>query len=124
MTKQLEFEIASFLIERNWHKPLPADVAKSICIEAAELLEVFQWNAASIAKVKRDKKMLERIKQELADVFIYGLVMAVSLGLETTSMIQKKLAQVKKKYPAELMRGSAPASNNAYYRIKQGYRRK
>ncbi len=123
MTKKLESEILFFLRERNWHKPFPVDVAKSICIEAAELLELFQWGAVSIAQVRRDKKLLALVQKELADVFIYGLVMAVSLQLETKGIIREKLEHVRRKYPAKLMRAAGPERNVAYHTIKAGYRR-
>ena len=125
--KNIESEIYQYLVERGWDKLRPSDLAKSICIEAAELLEIFQWASLSIKETKQDSKRMEEIKKELADVFIYAFEMAVLLGIDTEKMIQEKLKQVKKKYPAELMRknakeGSGSANDPQYLKIKNSYR--
>ena len=66
--KKYEKHVRKYLEERDWDKLRPADLAKSISIEAAELLELFQWTNQSLAEVKKDKEKLEKIKHELADV--------------------------------------------------------
>jgi len=75
--KNIESEIKRFLVERGWDKLRPSDLAKSISIEAAELLEVFQWTSLDIEETKRDTQRMEDIKKELADVFIYAIEMAI-----------------------------------------------
>lgn len=100
--KKIESEIHTYLKERNWDHQRPSDIAKSISIEAAELLEVFQWTSMSIEETKADKKIMEELKKELADVFIYAFDMVVLLGLDTEKIVLEKLAEVKKKYPASL----------------------
>jgi dCTP diphosphatase len=99
--KVLEVEIRSYLEERNWMKLRPSDVAKSISIEAAELLELFQWDSLTIEETLADEKRLAEIKKELADVFIYALDMSVLLGLDTQQIILDKLKMVKEKYPVK-----------------------
>lgn len=99
--QDLEQEIRSYLSERGWSNLRPSDVAKSIVIEAAELLEHFQWNNLSIEKTKADAARFEEIKKELADVFIYALDMSVILGLDTKQIILDKLKLVKEKYPVK-----------------------
>lgn len=126
--KKIEKEIYKYLTERGWNKLRPCDIAKSISIEAAELLEIFQWTNASLEETKQDLDKIEEIKKELADVFIYAYDMAVLLGLDTEEIILKKIDHVKKKYPAELMRknakeGSGSGTDSEYLRIKNHHRR-
>ncbi len=127
--KDLERIIKQYLKARRWDTLRPSDVAKSIMIEGAELLELFQWENLSLEEVKKDKEKLEAIKKELADVLIYALQMAVLLELDSEKIIRKKLAHAKKKYPAKLLRAHAEAGagsgrDAAYWKIKAAYRRK
>lgn len=127
--KKIEQEIRRYLQERGWDELAPANLAKSIMIEGAELLELFQWEEASLADVKKDKAKMAEIKKELADVFIYALDLSVTLGLDTEKIILEKLALVKKKYPAAPMRARARAKSGsgtdaAYLRIKKMHRKK
>ena len=125
--KNIESAIHKFLFERGWDKLRPSDLAKSISIEAAELLEIFQWVSMDIEKTKQDFKKMEEIKKELADVFIYTFEMAILLGIDTEKIIEEKLEQVKEKYPAELMRknakdGSGSGADPKYWKIKNSHR--
>jgi len=127
--KKLEKKIYKHLKDRGWHNLRPSDVAKSIIIEGAELLELFQWENQALEHVKSDKEKLEEVKKELADVFIYAFEMAVLLGLDTEKIIRKKLAHTAKKYPAKLMKknaqkGSGSGADSEYWRIKKEYRKK
>ena len=125
--KNLEKKIYKHLKDRGWDDQVPVDVAKSIMIEGAELLELFQWENLSLEEVKKNKEQVEEIKGELADVFIYALEMSVLLGLDTEKIILKKLAHVQKKYPAKLMRANKdrePGTESAYWKIKKEYRKK
>ena len=124
--KELEKKIYKHLKARKWNNLRPVDLAKSIMIEGAELLEIFQWENLSLEEIKNDKEKVEEIKKELADVMIYGLEMSVLLGLDTEKIIRKKLAHVVKKYPAKLIkkRKEASLTGSDYLRIKQEYRNK
>lgn len=127
--KELENRILKHLEERGWDHLRPSDIAKSIMIEGAELLELFQWENRELEDVKKDSEKVEGIKKELADVLIYALEMSVLLGLDTTDIINKKLDHAAKKYPAELMKknsqkGSGSGADSEYWRIKEEYRRK
>ncbi len=124
--KELEKKILAYLKERKWDDLRPADLAKSIMIEGAELLELFQWRNDSLQEVKKDKEKIAEIKKELADVMLYAIDMSVLLGLDTKKIILEKLEHVKKKYPAHLVRdrrGDAK-TNDHYMRIKKEYRKK
>jgi NTP pyrophosphatase (non-canonical NTP hydrolase) len=84
--------IIEFRDKRGWREhDTPDALAKSIIIEAAELLENYQW-----PDVTPDK---ENVKEELADVLIYALAMAADLGLDPEEIIKEKLIKNVKKYP-------------------------
>ncbi|MBP9842503.1 MAG: nucleotide pyrophosphohydrolase [Candidatus Pacebacteria bacterium] len=118
--KKLEKEIATYLKERGWNTMTPSDMAKSISIEAAELLEVFQWDNKSLADTKTNPARMKKIKEELADVFIYCLDMAVLLDIDSETIIREKLEYNKKKYPAIEMKHSK--GHERYHEIKKQYR--
>ena len=91
--KELIEEIDKFNKERDWDQfHSPENLAKSISIEAGELLECFQWN---------NKYNKEEVCEELADVFTYCLMMADKLGVNPKDIILKKLDKTRKKYPVE-----------------------
>lgn len=119
MTSSLQEEIKSYLIERGWENLEPSDIAKSISIETAELLEEFQWKNHSALEIGVDKAKLEKISKEIADILIYSLELCIVLGLDYKKVVRKKLSIIKKKYPAKMVRGN---SNN-YQIIKGSYRR-
>jgi dCTP diphosphatase len=125
--KDLEKDIFEYLKERDWHTLRPSDLAKSISIESAELLELFQWTSMTPDEVKADPEKMEKLKNELADIMIYCLDMAVILGIDPEAAIREKLEYIKKKYPAELMREAqkdkAPGTHDAYWQIKKEHRK-
>jgi NTP pyrophosphatase (non-canonical NTP hydrolase) len=125
--KDLEKTIKRHLEERGWDNLRPADVAKSIMIEGAELLELFQWENLPLAEIKDDAKKVGEIAKELADVLTYAIEMSVLLELDTEKIIREKLEHIAKKYPAGLMRKSAgepgSAADSEYWRIKNEHRR-
>ncbi len=122
--KDLEKKIYKHLKDRNWLNLKPGDLAKSIMIEGAELLEHFQWSDSSLEEVKKDKERMEEIKWEIADVLIYAIEMSVILGLDTQKLVEKKLAKVGKKYPAKLMRKVKEGDTQSeYWKIKMAYRK-
>lgn len=90
-------EIASFVAERDWDQfHSPGNLAKSISIEAAELLECYQW---------ADDADVERVQAELADVLTYCVMLANKLDLDPNDIIRRKLAASRSKYPVEKSRG-------------------
>lgn len=96
-------QINKFRDDRNWRQfHNEKDLAISISIEASELLELFQWKTSEVAV----KKNLAHIKEELADVLIYSLMLADNLNLNVEEIITDKLTQNKKKYPIEKSYGS------------------
>lgn len=118
--QELQEKIKKYLEERGWDiLQRPGAIAKSITIESAELLEVFQWEDLSVDKIKADEKILQNLKDELADVLIYATEMAISLDLDIKKIMQEKLEKQAKKYPADLVRGN----KDEYLKIKEAYRR-
>ena len=123
--KELTNEVLEFLKERRWDNLRPSDLAKSISIEAAELLELFQWSNLTIDETKSDPELMTKLRGELADVIIYCLQMSALLDIDATQAVEDKLDKVRAKYPAELMRdrsGNEHGGGNAYQEIKKKYR--
>ncbi|WP_018296971.1 nucleotide pyrophosphohydrolase [Corynebacterium lubricantis] len=91
--------LREFSIERNWGQfHTPANLAKSISIEAAELLECFQWD---------DEGRIDKARLELADVLTYAYYLADSLGESPEALIKEKLEITRQKYPVEKSFGSS-----------------
>lgn len=83
--------------ERDWEQfHTPASLARSVVIEAGELLECFQWS---------DDFDRERVSQELADVLTYCLLLADKLKVDPDEIVLTKLGETKRKYPIEKARG-------------------
>lgn len=127
--KELEKTIYKYLKERGWDNLRPGDIAKSIMIEGAELLELFQWENLPLEKVRGNKEKIEEIKKELADVLIYALELSVLLKLDTKKIVKDKLEHAAKKYPAHLMKKNARKKSGSgrdplYWQIKKEHREK
>ena len=123
--KNTEQKILKHLQERGWDNLRPGDLAKSISIEASELLENFQWDNPTQEELKKNKVKLESVKSELADVLIYCFEFSILFGFDTEKIILKKLTQVNKKYPAKLMRNrkGEAGTEDVYWKIKNEYRK-
>ena len=99
MTEQTIERIKKFTEDRDWDQfHSPENLAKSICIEAAELLECFQWS--------KDYD-IERVKEELADVLVYSQNMLDKLGLDADEIVNEKMERNEEKYPVEKAKGSS-----------------
>lgn len=96
-------EIIEFNKERDWDQfHSPENLAKSIAIEAGELLECFQWNS---------DYDLEAVCEELADVVNYCIVMADRLNVDLEDIVLKKLEKNRQKYPVEKAKGNSKKYN-------------
>ena len=92
--------IRRFTIERDWDQfHSPSNLAKSISIEANELLECFQWND--------DDYDIEHVKDELADVLVYCIDMVDKLDLNIDEIINSKMDKNEKKYPVDKSYGNS-----------------
>ena len=97
--------LREFVAARDWKQfHTRENLAKSISIEAAELLELFQWD---------DSPDEERVREELADVLAYCLHLADDLGLDIDDLVLEKVAKNELKYPVEKSRGK----NQKYDRL-------
>ena len=91
--------IRQFNADRDWNQfHTPANLAKSIAIEAGELLECYQWS---------EDADLEHVKQELADVIVYCRNMLDALGLDADAIVNAKMDQNEQKYPVGKAYGSS-----------------
>ena len=99
-------KVLKFRDERDWKQfHDPKSLASSICIEAAELLELFQWLTPEQAhRQAMDKR--ERVSEEIADVAIYLIELADVAGIDFLQAIEAKLEKNAKKYPVEKSRGA------------------
>jgi len=105
--QQLKDRVASFVHERDWEKyHHPKDIAISMSVEAAELLELFQWRSEDRVDLN-DAKFREDVEDELADVFVYCLSFANAIGCDLSGITLRKLAKNERKYPADEWRGRA-----------------
>ena len=95
-------KILKFRDDRDWKQfHNPKDLAISISLEAAELLEVFQWRGADVSNEGKQDK----IKEELADVVNYCVLMADACELDLDEIVQEKIKINERKYPVEKAKG-------------------
>ncbi len=93
--------LLKFRNERDWEQfHNPKDLALAINVEAGELLELFLWK-------KHDEANLEKIKEELADVFAYSFLLAEKYNLDVKDIILEKIKKNGEKYPVEKAKGTA-----------------
>ncbi len=102
--EELKQKIEQFNKDRDWDQfHSPANLAKSISIEANELLECFQWD--------EEHYDVEEVKEELADVMNYCIQMSNKLNLDIKEIIEWKLAITAKKYPVDKSKGKSTKYN-------------
>lgn len=101
--KDLQQKIIEFCDARNWRQfHNPKDLAISLSLEAGELLENFQWKSSEEAV----QANFEHMKDEIADVFIYALLLSFELGINVEEAITNKIKKNEQKYPIEKSYGS------------------
>jgi len=107
--EELKKLVISFRDERCWKKyHNPKDLAISMSIEAAELLEIFQWKTAEeIETLLKNNEKYQKVCEELADIIIYCLDLADAINVDVSKIVRKKLEHNRKKYPVEKAKGSA-----------------
>ena len=92
--------IRRFTEDRDWDQfHSPANLAKSLVIEAAELLECFQWSDTDYG--------IQHVQEELADVLVYSQNMLDKLGLDADEIVNAKMSQNEAKYPVDKAKGNA-----------------
>lgn len=102
--EELKKEIKDFVDQRDWNQfHTPANLSKSISIEANELLECFQWDEVNFN--------MENVKEELADVINYCIQMATILDLDIKDIVLAKLKKNALKYPVNKCKGKSTKYN-------------
>lgn len=98
--ENLKKAFREFNDERDWHQfHTPDNLAKSVCIEAAELLECFQWSADGFDK--------EHVCEELADVLSYCIMLADAIDVDINEIVLAKIEKNRLKYPVQKSKGSS-----------------
>ena len=106
--QNLQSEIDDFVEVRDWSQfHTPRNLAMSISIEAAELLECIQWKEVSNEELLSNSKLKKSVEDELADVMIYSLRFCSSLGLDPLQIMREKLSQNRVKYPVDKAKGKS-----------------
>jgi len=104
---ELKELVRDFVERRDWGQfHAPKNLAMSLAIEAAELMEHFQWISPEESRqIAGDPAKLSDVGEELADVLCYALAMGNMLGLDLATPIRDKMAKNERKYPAEEFKG-------------------
>ncbi len=99
--------VSEFVLERDWQQfHTPKNVAMALAIEAAELMEHFQWLTPEQSRdVVEQRDKLGQVAEELADVVCYALALANELRIDVTSALHDKMEKNRRKYPTEEYRG-------------------
>lgn len=99
--------VRQFVDERDWRQfHSPKNLSMSLAIEAAELMEHFQWISAEESRgLASDPEKLAAVGEELSDVLCYTLALANELGLDVSTALRDKMVKNARKYPAAYFRG-------------------
>jgi|SRR5690554_525750 len=103
--KKITKELIKFRNERDWEQfHNPKDLALAINIESSELLEEFLWKKSEDARI-------EKVKEELADVFTYSFLLAEKYNFDVKQIVFDKMSKNREKYPIEKAKGTAKKYN-------------
>ena len=110
--EQIKIRLREFAAERDWDQfHSPKNLAMALIVEAAELVEHFQWLTEEQSQTLPPDKLAE-VEQEIADIQIYLIRLADKLGVDMEKAVNAKIELNEKKYPAEKVRGSAVKYND------------
>jgi NTP pyrophosphatase (non-canonical NTP hydrolase) len=110
--EQIKTCLREFAAERDWDQfHSPKNLAMALIVEAAELVEHFQWLTEEQSQTLPPKKLAE-VEQEIADIQIYLIRLADKLGVDMEKAVNAKIELNEKKYPAEKVRGRAVKYND------------
>ena len=105
--EQIKQKLRDFAEAREWNQfHSPKNLASAVSVEAAELLEIFQWLTEEESK-NLDEKNKEKVGQEIADVFLYLLRLSDKLNINLLQVAEQKIALNEQKYPVELSKGNS-----------------
>ena len=104
---RLQRRLRAFAVAREWESfHTPKNLAAAATVEAGELLEIFQWLTAE-ESMRLDQDRIQRVREEIADIFIYLLRLADTLGIDILKAAARKIDANEARYPIERARGSA-----------------
>ncbi|MGH2398355.1 MAG: nucleotide pyrophosphohydrolase [bacterium] len=105
--RELKVMVERFVRERDWHQfHTPKNLSMGMAVEAAELMELFQWrDAEGCAALMRQARARRAAADEVADIMIYCLAFANRTGIDVAGAIGAKLAKNRRKYPIRTYRG-------------------
>lgn len=105
--KRLREMVIEFVAEREWERfHDPKNLSMAIAIEAAELMEHFQWvRSEDIPELLKDQKLWAEVRDEVADIVCFVLALANALDLDLSAALEQKMAKNRAKYPADDFRG-------------------
>lgn len=106
---ELEAKLLAFRDERDWAQfHSPRNLAMALSVEAGELLEHFLWlRDDESVQLQNNGSKKANIEEEVADVFMYAVLLAESMNIDLMAAAEKKMALNNERYPADLVRGSA-----------------
>jgi dCTP diphosphatase len=106
--KKIQQRLEDFSKIRDWEQfHNPKNLAMALSVEVSELVEIFQWsNNGGLTEIK-DPKKRDRIKEEIADIFIYLIKISNKLDLDVEQIINQKIDKNEKKYPVEKSKGNS-----------------
>jgi len=105
--KELKTAVRAFIDERDWSQfHSPKNMSMALAIEAAELMEKFQWVDTDGSWKMLEKKRGE-IEDELADIIIDALEFAIQCDIDVSRAVEDKIEEIKKKYPVEKVKGKS-----------------
>ncbi len=112
---ELREMVREFVDARDWHQfHSPKNLSMALAIEAAELMEHFQWITTDASRaVGADADKLTAVTEELADVMCYGMALANELGIDISAALRDKMKKNEAKYPAEEFRGRYGPEDNS-----------
>jgi len=111
---ELREMVGEFVDARDWHQfHSPKNLSMSLAIEAAELMEHFQWISTDASRaISADTVKLTAVTEELADVICYAMALANELGIDISMALRDKMKKNEAKYPAEEYRGRYGPEDN------------
>ena len=105
--ESLKIRLRDFADARDWDQfHSPKNLSMALIVEAAELVEHFQWLTEEQSRTL-DQKQLDKVREELADIQIYLIRISDKLNIDLLGAVSKKMEANEKKYPSEKVRGSA-----------------
>ena len=110
----LRDRLRAFVRERDWEQfHSPKNLSMALAIEAAELMEHFQWISTDASRaIASHPDQLQAVSDELADVLCYVLALANELGVDLSASVRRKMAKNQKKYPADQYQGRYGPEDN------------